>query len=48
MRVMIRTKLSVVRKAVNIKAGMEGSHPVTFTGCDTMFKVAKGGTMTFV
>ena len=28
---MMRTKLSVVRKVVSIKAGIEGSHAVTFT-----------------
>ena len=37
MRVTMRTKLSDVKKAVSMKAGMNGSHPVTFTGlrCDT-------------
>ena len=31
MRVAMRTKLSDVKKAVSMKAGMKGSHPVTFT-----------------
>ena len=37
MRVTMRTKLSVVKKGVSMKAGMKGSNPVTFTGlrCDT-------------
>ena len=29
---MMRTKLFDVKKAVGMKAGMNGSHPVTFTG----------------
>ena len=32
MRVTMKTKLSDVKKAVSMKAGMTGSHPVTFTG----------------
>ena len=28
----MRTKLSDVKEAVSMKAGMNGSHPVTFTG----------------
>ena len=32
MRVMMKTKLSVVGKAVSMRAGIKGSHPVTFTG----------------
>ena len=28
----MRTKLSDVKKAVSMKAGMNESHPVTFTG----------------
>ena len=37
MRVTMRTELSDVKKAVSMKAGMNGSHPITFTGlrCDT-------------
>ena len=37
MRVTMRTKLSVVKKAVSMKAGMNESHPVTLTElrCDT-------------
>ena len=31
MRVTMRTKLSDVKKAVSMKVGMNGSHPVTFT-----------------
>ena len=31
MSVMMRTNLSLVRKAVSMKAGMEGRHPVTST-----------------
>ena len=29
---MMMTTLSVVRKVVSMKAGMKGSHPVTFSG----------------
>ena len=37
MRVTMRTELSDVKKVVSMKAGMNGSHPVTSTGrrCDT-------------
>ena len=45
---MMRTKLFVVRKAVSIKVGIDGSHPVTFTGRDAIFKAAKDGAMMFV
>ena len=31
MRVTMRTKLSDVKKAGSMNAGMKGSHPVTFT-----------------
>ena len=48
MRVMMKTKLSDVKKAVSMKAGMNGSHPVTFTGWDRIFNAAKHGTMIFV
>ena len=45
MRMTMRTKLSSVKKTIRIKAGMEESHLVTFTGGNAIFKAAKHGNM---
>ena len=47
MKVTIRTKLSDKKKAVSMKVGMKGSHSVTFTDWDAIFKAEEHGTMIF-